>query len=372
MSAGGLASTRNGDHFRRGKISLTIASACCGAALVVNTEAFTIAQGLGAVIGGLSLLSLLIDIRVPKPERFPDDSVAHLSRAIGDLFGQATRGDVVSSVGSVLTENGQMCDMAREMAASSSQAREEFKRSLVHAVDAEGGIEQLNGFSAELSRSIEVVGSEIKRSNAIVREAAAQTVTTRGCIETMVALSRAVSEVVETIHEVARQSNMLALNASIEAAHAGEAGKSFSVVAREVKDLASQTATAAQVIGKKILEMTTVAAASVDALQTLVGSIGSVDAASTLIDKAIIEQGSLVERVTSSLAEMHEAVFTLTREIRESAQISSNSGTLSDLVLETGNTVQSLMTELKLKLESPILRSERTKSEVPYAEGAFA
>jgi hypothetical protein len=93
-------------------------------------------------------------------------------------------------------------------------------------------------------------------------------------------------------------------------------------------------------------------AESVEALQALVGTIASVDATSGSIGQAIVEQECLATRVSTNLKSMRDAVFTLSREIREAAQIASNSGMLSEIVLETANSVDGHMSALKTKLEN--------------------
>jgi methyl-accepting chemotaxis protein len=267
------------------------------------------------------------------------------------LFGSAIVDQVEISVGTVLGKNGEMRVMAVEMVNAAVQATDQFRTAMTRAVEAESGIEQLKTFSGDLSGSIEVIGAEVQRSIAVVRDATDQAEVTRVAMETLAALSLAVSEIVGLIDDIARQSRMLAFNAVIEAARAGEAGKGFAVVAQEVKLLAQRTGEATQVIGQKITLMADTVTESVGSLQTLVAKIESVDAASASIGRAVVAQEEVARQVSGSLENMRDAVFTLSRELREAAQIAANSGMLSELVLDTANAVDGLVNELKVKLE---------------------
>jgi methyl-accepting chemotaxis protein len=361
-------------------IGSAIASAAGGLAIMLSPDAPALVRLLGAGVSGISLFGALasrwarIDLaRALRREKSAVSEDAAAESAAGGartaaldaahpgtaqdlqtamrLFGSAIVDQVDTSVKMVLGENRQMRDMAAEMATAAAQAKDQFKIAMSRSADAEGGIEQLNAFSSELSGSILVIGSEVKRSIEIAKDATAQAAGTRSCVEAMATLSRGVSDVVKMIDDIARQTRMLALNATIEAARAGDAGKGFAVVASEVKQLANQTAEATQVIGEKIAQMTGMVTESVESLQALVGTIESVDAASGSIGRAITDQESLVERVSSSLEGMSGAVFALSREIREAAQIAANSEMLSEVVLETANSVDGLMSGLKGKLE---------------------
>jgi methyl-accepting chemotaxis protein len=351
-----------------------LAIAACGVAILTSPDTPTLVQLLGAAVIGISLFVAIIAgrakitepslplltvrpiIEVEATTRSTAANDANLGTA--QDMQVATRGfglemidQVDTSVNTVLSENHQMREMASEMANASTQAKDQFRGAMSRAVEAEGEIEQLNAFGGELSGSIRFIGSEIKRSISTVRNATAQAEITKGCVETMATLSRTVSEVTKMIDAIARQTRMLALNANIEAARAGEAGNGFAAVANEVKQLSQQTADATRVIGQKVAEMTGMVTESVGALQALVETIALVDAASGSIGHAIVEQESLAARVSSSLESMRDAVFTLSREIREAAQIASNSGMLSELVLETANSVDGHMNALKRKLE---------------------
>ena len=76
-------------------------------------------------------------------------------------------------------------------------------------------------------------------------------------IEAMRQMSDAIGEITAVIHKIVRQTNLLALNAAIEAARAGEAGKGFAVVADEVRALATQSADSLKRIDALVAEMTT-------------------------------------------------------------------------------------------------------------------
>jgi methyl-accepting chemotaxis protein len=351
-----------------------LAIAACGVAILMSPDTPTLVHLMGAAVIGISLFFAIIAGRVKITELSlplltvrPISEVEATTRSTAandanpgtaqDMqaamrgFGSEMVDQVDTSVNTVLSENHQMREMASEMANASTQAKDQFRGAMSRAVEAEGEIEQLNAFGGELSGSIRFIGSEIKRSIATVKDATAQAEITRGCVETMATLSRTVSEVTKMIDAIARQTRMLALNANIEAARAGEAGNGVAAVANEVKQLSQQTADATRVIGQKVAEMTGMVTESVGALQALVETIALVDAASGSIGNAIVEQESLAARVSSSLESMRDAVFTLSREIREAAQIASNSGMLSELVLETANSVDGHMNALKRKLE---------------------
>ena len=95
-------------------------------------------------------------------------------------------------------------------------------------------------------------------------EAVAQAEKTDARINALSQAASRIGDVVKLITAIAEQTNLLALNATIEAARAGEAGRGFAVVASEVKALAAQTAKATDEIGTQIAGMQTATAESVE------------------------------------------------------------------------------------------------------------
>jgi methyl-accepting chemotaxis protein len=99
-----------------------------------------------------------------------------------------------------------------------------------------------------------------------------------------------VSNVVELIHSIAKRTNLLALNASIEAARGGEAGRGFAVVASEVKELAAQTSRATEEVAEQIRAMQSSTTNSVTALRTIGGHIEQLESTAISIASAVDQQ----------------------------------------------------------------------------------
>jgi len=267
------------------------------------------------------------------------------------LFGAAILDHVETSVRQVLEENQTMREAAEEMAAGALEAQGQFKNAMNRTAAAEAGIGDLNSVSGELAGSIGIIGGAVRATVATVNSATAQAAESRNCVEAMASLSTAVASAVELIDGIARQTHMLSINASIEAARAGQAGRGFALVADEVRNLAKQTAAANETIGGKIAEMTAMVTKSVDSLDHLSGIIEAVDASNNEIANAILAQETLAGQVSGSTKELQAAITNLATEIREAAQLASNTGMLAEMVLETANSVDGMMTDLKTNLQ---------------------
>jgi len=123
-------------------------------------------------------------------------------------------------------------------------------------------------------------------AQAAVREASAATQVVRELGEA----SQRIGSVVKSITDVAWQTRLLAFNAQIEAAHAGEAGRGFEVVAQEVKHLAQQTADATNNISREITSVRQAVERTEAAIETMNKTITRMQEISAEIERSVVSQ----------------------------------------------------------------------------------
>ena len=189
-----------------------------------------------------------------------------------------------------------------------------------HTADAAGDAKSVADRSRQAAqRGIE----EIARMDSAMREIRAST--------------QSVSTIAKTIDDVALKTNLLALNASVEAARAGAAGAGFAVVADEVRTLAQQSAAAAkQTTGlvTEALDRTVkgveICSHTVDRLKEIEEQSKPLDRAVNVIASAAEEQRGEIERVTGSVAELNEAIQGVAANAEQSAAAATEMNAQSD------------------------------------------
>ena len=262
---------------------------------------------------------------------------SNLQKLIGEI---QTNADMVTSAAKKMT-------IAAENAAGSSQqqsassleiaaAMEQSTVSINLMSDSANQAQTISGDSESLMNETSGVVSEaVNRiaKIATVVEQASQTVRTLG------QESENVSKIVLVIKEVADQTNLLALNAAIEAARAGEQGRGFAVVADEVRKLAERTTQSTQEITTMISSMQSSARDAVTCIEDAVANVNEGVILTKRVGESVSRLGAsshelkeVIIDVSSALREQNAASNEIARNVEQIAQtIERNSGAVGEV-----------------------------------------
>ena len=212
------------------------------------------------------------------------------------------------------------------------------ERMAVSAQTLSDGAVQQAAAVEELSAGIQDISGQVKRTSKDADNARKSAVETESqlavCSQKMDALSSAIADIsessdqisgiIKTIEDISFQTNILALNASVEAARAGSAGKGFAVVANEVQQLAAKSAESAKNITDLIVN-------SVRLVQYGTSLSGETMTALTNVVSSSRQSAELVEHIADSAKQQAESLSQLTEGMENiSAVVQTNANTAEE------------------------------------------
>lgn len=265
-----------------------------------------------------------------------------------------------AQVSGAITELGNssrmMADVSKSMAKASGTNVRTSQIVAAAATEADSNVQTVAAASEELSASSAEISWQISSVAQKSNRAAQQAQETNESVTRLNILADSIGEVVNAIKEIAEQTNLLALNATIEAARAGEAGKGFAVVADEVKKLATETAEKTTQIDERVLNIQEAIRVSASSMEQIIKDVQDIDHATSSVASAVEQQNLATAEIGRNVAEASTGTQQVSQNILEVQRNAETTGEEAQRV----ETASEEIGQLTLSLQSSVRKFLQT------------
>jgi methyl-accepting chemotaxis protein len=275
-----------------------------------------------------------------------DDEIGHLASGINKL---------ISKIHNIMSQ------IAQNAAALSSSADQLLSSSRNMAAEIDGAVTQTDTVATASEEMAATAGSiatncalaaeesdkandsatsgaqVVERTMEVMARIADKVRESATTIESLGTRSDQIGEIVGTIEDIADQTNLLALNAAIEAARAGEQGRGFAVVADEVRALAERTTKATHEIGKMIKAIQSETRSAVTTMEEGVKEVEAGTAEAVGSGEAIFE---IIEKIQGVVTQVNQIATAAEQQTATTSEISNNIQRVTTVVQDAANAAQ--------------------------------
>jgi methyl-accepting chemotaxis protein len=256
--------------------------------------------------------------------------------------------NIVSVVDQVQKSLESMENVSTEIEASTKHILQRAQSVTDNSAEAASNIREVASLADELTSSISEISAQVNNSSKVSREGVEKSNSTQQSVENLSVAADKIGEAAGLISNIAEQTNLLALNATIEAARAGEAGKGFAVVASEVKNLATQTALATDEIQRYIDDIQSATEDTVLRISDISRSVAEVNQINISIASAVEEQttatGNMAKNIEGSsqaVLQVDNFITALKEDVEQSCESANNVSCGTDGIANQFHTLNS-------------------------------
>lgn len=268
--------------------------------------------------------------------RFADEFDAAVGSVVEALFSEIGR--TTETVGQ-LTKSAQTSAAGTERVGGAASSVSE-------------NIQTVASAAHELAASINEIGRQVHMTRDIAQRTRGQSSETEQRVSALSDSVEAIGSIIDIITGIAERTNLLALNATIEAARAGDAGKGFTVVASEVKALASQTTRATEDIRKNIEAVRRATLEAVNSVRAISSSINGLDESAGAIAAAIEEQNAATSEISRNTNVTAERTLAITDAIADVVRSVSGTDQSARQVEEYSTSMRDKSEEMRREVQA--------------------
>lgn len=230
-------------------------------------------------------------------------------------LGRDFRDSVVGAMQALQAASEQSKAAAGSMVATAEATSRQGSVVKENSVAAAENVSSVAAAMDQMASSIDEIVKGVTKTSGLTDDASQRAGVATESLEQLEIATQRITGVVTLIKDIANKTSLLALNASIEAARAGDAGRGFAVVAEEVRKLATQTTSSTEEISAEVDSVMQAVRDNVAAIRGITQSIVLVRDQATAMSTAAEEQGAVTSEITGSMANTAERVSAVDKNI---------------------------------------------------------
>ncbi len=345
-------------------------------AIVATLTAFLAAIGLGIILTNIIAKPLLHGVRISEAiaagdmTHKVDASAMNREDEIGQLMKSLDKmtGNLKGVINNITQASNQIASAAEELSSTSEQMSKGMQSQTTQTAQIASAMEEMSATVLEVAKNSQNAASSANEASTTAQkggEVVSKTVdgmqkiasTVRESARTIGELGKSsdqIGEIVAVIDDIADQTNLLALNAAIEAARAGEQGRGFAVVADEVRKLAERTTKATKEIAqmiKSIQKETTGAVTAMEAgtkeVAEGVSLANEAGESLKLIVDAVYKVNDMIRQIATAAEQQSAAAEQISRGVEEIASVTKETVAGSSQTTAASHELSRQATELQ-------------------------
>ncbi|MCB2077460.1 MAG: nitrate- and nitrite sensing domain-containing protein [Novosphingobium sp.] len=313
-------------------------------------------------------------VRLEEQSRHERDRERHRQVHVEDLVGRF-REIVARALDSTSAKADNMRSASHKLSEIASNAADQANSAQSATGSASENVQLMAAAAEELAASIRDIATQMSQADALMTDTEAKAISTNEDVVHLSESAEQIGSIVNLIRDIAEQTNLLALNATIEAARAGEAGRGFAVVASEVKELAGQTAKATEEIATQVAGIQNSTQGTAAAIQGITEAMKEVRGLTSIISRSVDEQMSATQEISQAVNAASSGTTTASGNVNSvtgsiqqtsefAAEVDNTSITLAEATAGLAKEVEQFLADVAADVEERRKASRQLMREV--------